>query len=593
MCAKEMKQKIIDVSNHGIVPNTDITLKLSQLLFKIKGMDDIKLFFPKGVYQFYKKHAMEAYKNIANHDDGLKRIAFLINNMNSLSIDGDDSLFLFYDEVIPFAVDKSKNFTIKNVKIDFIMPFHSELEVVTSDPEKKSFIAKINAQRYPYKIENNKILFKRFEQWVHVGQNIAFDKNTTAPIYNPPLYETVDYPHAIDLGNDCVEFSKLGENIQPIPEGAVWITYGERTLNRHIPAIHVIDSKNIILENMTVHTAGGMSLIIERTENIKLSQYFVTPSNDRMVSTRADATHFMNCKGDIVVEDCKLDHMLDDGINVHGAYVNVDSYVGDNTFVASISHFQQEGIIFADPGDKVAFTNKETISSFFETTVEEVNIINSKVFLIRFAEVPDPIPPFEMTLENLTWQPNVVFKNNIIEKNRARGALLTTKGKVEITGNYFYNQMHNVLLVGDNDFWYESSGTKDVTIHNNIFDKVGFSDPDAYPLYVLVKLTKDQKYGEKPYHGKVSFIENQINSLNGLFVHGSSIDSLLVSNNSIVSSINTRDYLSQYPSINLNSVNKAIIKNNRSEGFNSELLVKQSKVSEAVVDKNLGFYSTN
>ncbi|WP_299663789.1 hypothetical protein [uncultured Psychromonas sp.] len=593
MCAKEMKQKIIDVSNHGIVPNTDITLKLSQLLFKIKGMDDIKLFFPKGVYQFYKKHAMEAYKNIANHDDGLKRIAFLINNMNNLSIDGDDSLFLFYDEVIPFAVDKSKKFTIKNVKIDFIMPFHSELEVVTSDPEKKSFIAKINAQRYPYKIENNKILFKRFEQWVHVGQNIAFDKNTTAPIYNPPLYETVDYPHAIDLGNDCVEFSKLGENIQPIPEGAVWVTYGERGLNRHIPAIHIIDSKNIILENMTVHTAGGMSLIIERTENIKLSQYFVTPSNDRMVSTRADATHFMNCKGDIVVEDCKLDHMLDDGINVHGAYVNVDSYIGDNTFVASISHFQQEGIIFSDPGDKVAFTNKETISSFFETTVEEVNIINNKVFLIRFAEVPDPIPSSEMTLENLTWQPNVVFKNNIIEKNRARGALLTTKGKVEITGNYFYNQMHNVLLVGDNDFWYESSGTKDVTIHNNIFDKVGFSDPDAYPLYVLVKLTKDQKYGEKPYHGKVSFIENQINSLNGLFVHGSSIDSLLVSNNSIVSSTNTRDYLSQYPSINLNSVNKAIIKNNRSEGFNSELLVKQSKVSEAVVDKNLGFYSTN
>jgi len=593
MCAKEMKQKVIDVSNHGVIPNTDVSLKLSQLLFEIKGMDDIKLFFPQGVYQFYKKHALEAYKNIANHDDGLKRIAFLINNMNRLTIDGGNSLFIFYDEIIPFAVDKSKNLTIKNVKIDFIMPFHSELDIVTSDPEKKSFIAKINAQRYPYKIENNKILFKRFEQWVHIGQNIAFDKNTTAPIYNPPLYETVDYPHAIDLGNDCVEFSKLGKNIQPIPEGAVWVTYGERGLNRHIPAIHVIDSKNIILENITVHTAGGMSLIIERTENIKLSQYFVTPSNDRMVSTRADATHFMNCKGDIVVEDCKLDHMLDDGINVHGAYVNVDSYVGDNTFVASISHFQQEGIIFADPGDKVAFTNKETISSFFETTVEEVNIINSKVFLIRFAEIPDPILSFEMTLENLTWQPNVVFKNNIIEKNRARGALLTTKGKVEITGNYFYNQMHNVLLVGDNDFWYESSGTKDVTIHNNIFDKVGFSDPDAYPLYVLVKLTKDQKYGEKPYHGKVSFIENQINSLNGLFVHGSSIDSLLVSNNSIVSSTNTRDYLSHYPSINLNSVNKAVIKHNRSEGFNSELLVKQSKVSEAIVDKNLGFYSTN
>ncbi|MEL0638957.1 hypothetical protein V6259_19830, partial [Marinomonas sp. TI.3.20] len=86
--------------------------------------------------------------------------------------------------------------------------------------------------------------------------------------------------------------------------------------------------KNIILENITIHTAGGMSLIVERTENIKVSHYSVTPSHDRIVSTRADATHFMNCKGEIIVENCQLDHMLDDGINVHGAYVNIDSYIG-------------------------------------------------------------------------------------------------------------------------------------------------------------------------------------------------------------------------------------------------------------------------
>ncbi|WP_133012095.1 right-handed parallel beta-helix repeat-containing protein [Marinomonas flavescens] len=589
MNLNDIKQKNIDVSSHGILPNTDITLKLSEILTSIEGMDNATLDFPKGIYKISRKYAFESYKNIANHDDGLKRIAFYIKNLNGLTINGNGSSFIFYDEVIPFAIEDSSNVTLKNFSVDFIMPFHSELEVVSSDLDKKSFTAKINAELYPYKIENNQILFKRFEQWVQVGQNIVFDKKTTAPILNAHLYETKNYPHAIDLGNDLVEFSQLGDNALPIPVGGIWITYGERSLNRNIPGIHIIDCKNIILENITIHTAGGMSLIVERTENIKVSHYSVTPSHDRIVSTRADATHFMNCKGDIIVENCQLDHMLDDGINVHGAYVNIDSYIGNNTFLASISHFQQEGIVFADPGDKVAFTKKETISSFFETTVKEVKAINSKVFLISFTEIPEELPSFEMTLENLTWQPNVIFKNNTIEKNRARGALTTTKGKVEITDNYFNNQMHSVLLVGDNDFWYESSGTQDVTIRNNVFDQVGFSDINAYPLYALVKLTENQKHGIKPYHGHISFIDNKINSLNGLLAYSSSVGSLTIENNSITSTSTTSETISESPTINLISVNSASIKNNQSVNFITPRLIKREKVNNLINESNIGF----
>ncbi|MEL0637456.1 hypothetical protein V6259_11840, partial [Marinomonas sp. TI.3.20] len=227
--------------------------------------------------------------------------------------------------------------------------------------------------------------------------------------------------------------------------------------------------------------------------------------------------------------------------------------------------------------------------SFFETTVKEVKAINSKVFLISFTEIPEELPSFEMTLENLTWQPNVIFKNNTIEKNRARGALTTTKGKVEITDNYFNNQMHSVLLVGDNDFWYESSGTKDVTIRNNVFDQVGFSDINAYPLYALVKLTENQKHGIKPYHGHISFIDNKINSLNGLLAHSSSVDSLTIENNSITSTSTTSETISESPTINLISVNSASIKNNQSVNFITPRLIKREKVNNLIHESNIGF----
>lgn len=50
-------------------------------------------------------------------------------------------------------------------------------------------------------------------------------------------------------------------------------------------------------------------------------------------------------------------------------------------------------------------------------------------------------------MENLTWYPDVVMRENTVRQNRACSALITTKGKVWIEGNYFSSQMHGILIV--------------------------------------------------------------------------------------------------------------------------------------------------
>ena len=171
------------------------------------------------------------------------------------------------------------------------------------------------------------------------------------------------------------------------------------------------------------------------------------------MATRADATHFLGCKGLVHLENCRLEHMLDDGINVHGAYVKIEEYVGDHTFLCEISHRQQRGLTFAEPGDQVMITSRETVLPIFESTVSDVDILNEQRLLITLTKLPKVMPEGPLSLENLTWYPDVVMRNNVIRDHRARSALITTKGKVVIENNYFSSQMHGILIEGDNNSW--------------------------------------------------------------------------------------------------------------------------------------------
>ena len=153
---------------------------------------------------------------------------------------------------------------------------------------------------------------------------------------------------------------------------------------------------------------------------------------DRLVATRADATHFIGCKGMLRVENCLFEHMLDDAINVHGAYVKVVEYLGDKAFLCEISHFQQWGLIFAEAGDKLALLSRETVLPFFETTVTKTKVCNEHRVVVTVSKVPEQMPEGPLSIENLTWYPDLVMRKNIVRENRARSVLVTTKGNAPL-----------------------------------------------------------------------------------------------------------------------------------------------------------------
>ncbi len=584
--------KVINVADHGILPGKDATYELNCLIESVKNEENVTLSFPKGRYDFHAENAVEKYRPVSNHDNGLKRMIFPLFGHTNITIEGNGSLFMMHGRVVPFTLESVNGAVLKNFSIDWAQSFHAEMKCIERDVEKKTAIFEIDPEKYPHQIKHGQLIFNRMGQEDPIGSNMVWDPKTRAPIYDTERY-TVNGWQPVKASKPApnrVKLEKCFKTESP-PVGSILVMYGVHPTSRLCPAIHVTNSKDLKIENVTVYDAGGMGLIVERTENIELNGMNVTSAEDRVVSTRADATHFIGCKGLIKVENCTFEHMLDDAINVHGAYVPVVEYMGENQFLCDISHFQQWGLIFGGPGDKIALMNRSTVLPFYETAITGIKILNEHRFVLSVEKVPEEMPEV-MSVENLTWNPDLIFRNNIVRENRARSILVTTKGKVLIENNYLSSQMNGILIEGDNNKWYESGAVQDVIIRNNEFVNIGFQVGNNYPLLASPLLNSEQYFGEGHYHRNIIFENNTIKSFNGHMVEARSVSGLKIAGNKMIFD----DY---YPkaaegeAVKLEYCDNVVIENNTANGFSGTLNITQSADTTGVTEnRNPGFQKT-
>ena len=196
-------QKVLNLDDFGIKTTKDVTPIVVKALKKAKKEGISKLVFPKGTYHFYSTFAPERYCEITNNDNGLKRTSFPLIDFHDFEIDGNGSDFIFHGKMIPFIIEESSNLTIKNLSVDWEVPFMIEGLVVANDLKNKTFDIEVKT---PYKVEHDHLYLsleredspyerkfgKRFAYWEHynleAGQNIFWDPKTMAPIYNTRLY---------------------------------------------------------------------------------------------------------------------------------------------------------------------------------------------------------------------------------------------------------------------------------------------------------------------------------------------------------------------------------------------------------------------
>ncbi len=537
----------ISFADFGVKPNTEANASLAavKLIDHLSTEDIIEpvtVVFPKGRYDFYEDGSFQREYYISNHDQvNPKSVGFAFENLQNITIDGQGSDFIFHGRMIPFAFLSNANITLKNVHIDFEVPALRQLKVTEVNKDADEVIVEIYPQGN-YRVENEKLIVE--------GEGYEFSPSNAMPFRSD---KRLAYNRA-DVGFNPSSVTEMSPNVFSLKgwgqmdKTSVDERFVLRSWYRPTPGIFVSECFNTTFENVTVHYAEGMGLLAQMSEDITLDGFNVSLRGDddeRFFTTQADATHFSGCKGVIDSRNGLYEGMADDAINVHGTYLRVTKRIDDNTLLVKYMHSQAWGFKWGEPGDKVQFVESEkmelvgnhlnSIKSI--KAVDKPTEFGAKEFEIVFTDaLPAEISEEgKYGVENLTWTPEVIFSDNIIRNNRARGSLFSTPKRVVCENNLF-DHTHGtaILLCGDCNGWYETGACTDVLIKNNTFvnaltAQYQFTNA-VISIYPEIPNLKDQ---EKYFHSGIVIEGNTFEMFDRPILYAKSTQDLIFRNNTV------------------------------------------------------------
>jgi hypothetical protein len=521
-----VEAQTLDAGKAGVRPNLkeDSTPGIVQLIAKAKGMKSPTIVFAPGRYDFWPAKATQRHYFISNHDSpDMRAVVFAMDGMNGVTVDGGGATFVFHGLTMPFAFVNTTGATLKNVTIDYATPHILQATVARVD---RSGVDVEIDPGTKYAVEGGHLYVVAEDFKETVRRSLEFDpqKEVAPGAKDNFKFERVT---VTETGPQKLHFSALPE----VPKvGDVLVL--DHT-DRPLPAIWFSESHAANVTHVTVESALGMAFLAQRTEDIHLDGFKVMlpPNSTRVITTNADAVHMSGCRGKIVVENGFYENMLDDGINVHGTYLRVQQKTDPNTMVIEWAHPQAFGFTFADAGDHVQFVHANTLLSFGEGVVKSAKELDPKHIELTFeAPIPAEVAPDDV-LDNSDWYPTVVYRNNTVQHNRARGAIFKTPKEVLVEGNHFQHLSGSALLfASDANNWFESTPVSNLTVRNNtIVDPMMSSYGGAA---IFVKLGIQPSLLKDRYNlTNIRIEDNHFDVFQRPLIGMTSVDGLVVRNN--------------------------------------------------------------
>lgn len=543
------------VRDFGIYPDArvDIREKINNVIRNLPA-HPIVLKFEAGRYDFYPQSSNSYH------------VGLEIVKKDELIVDGNGASFIFHGVMSVAYVHGSRNITLKNFTVDWDRTFISQGRIINIT---ENYVdVNFDKSQYPYIVEKDSIRF--------IGENSKLDivKDGYSTIYNPLTYD-IEYltrdrflssdnslfkGKVEDIGHDLVRFKGKVEN-KVQKNSLITLYHGLYTA----PGIVLSYCKNMRLENITLYHVLGMGVLAERCENLYFNKVNIAPNRfkNRVFSGLADAFHLVSNKGDIRISNCTHEGQGDDFANVRGVYIPIHNISKDRINLDVEFHRSSKACYF-DKGDSIWFVSTRSVQRVSGGLVTQVmsrkdkngQIVGYSITLDKkvLKEVDD-----DFYVENATWNPNLHILNcHIGRRNRARGILVTTPGKVIIENNYFGTAGTAILIEGDIDYWYEAGAIRDMTIRNNVFDNCGTSSSKTGGKWewgeAIITITpsfRPMSQLSPAYHKNIRIENNIIRSFDIPLLMARSVEGLSFVNNNVVRTYNYKPFAWQKTNIKL------------------------------------------
>jgi len=485
-----------------------------------------KVVFPKGRYEFRPDLAYEEYLFISNNDEGLKRIAFALVDMEDVEIDGQGSSFVFHGTILPFVVERSHNVKLSNFSVDWQRTFHSEGRVLRCGP---SGVDVEFSQAFPFTIQNGFLRFlDESRNTLPIGSVLEFDTVRREPAYGARDQWTAPDIQALPIAPGMVRLLHL--KFQPAPGNTLVFA----AANRNNPAITISESSGIQLNHVDIYHAGGMGVIAQRSRDIELDHVRVTPApgSCRVLSVPADATHFVNCRGRIVISNCLFECQNDDATNIHGIYGRIAKRINARTVLVQLVHRQQYGFDLIHPGETLELVHPHSLITFGLAVPRTLERLNKELTQVSFAhELPAELKVGDGVAA--IAYPDVTITHCTVRNNRARGFLLGSRGKIVIEDNVFHTAGSAIQLEGDLSFWFEQAGVRNLTIRRNRFENCNFGSWGNAVIEVRSRI--DPKFRSISFYNRNIVIEDNLFRMfdQGRYLRMYSVDGIIFRHNRV------------------------------------------------------------
>ena len=418
--------------------------------------------------------------------------------MEDLEIDFCGSVLRCHGVMTLIAVIGSKNVNIKNLTLEKPETMLMECRVVAEGNDYVDLLPLRGREQFA--VRDGALVIQYTECIFPMLTHVEFDGETGEIVRG-----TGDNSLGISLKNAKV--CEIDGNILRVfgvkrfpPIGNVIVINGSRRLGA---GIFTEDSRDITLENIRVDSCLGMGLLAQTCENITLRSFNTQRKEGYYYTANADATHFVNCTGVVDVRDCLFEGQLDDALNVHGIYTRIVS-VSDDCILVKEMHPQATGIKIYGVGDLVGIVDSESLIPYQKKRITAVKYVNSQIVRLEFAEGTEGIRVGD-DVENLDRRCDLIFKNNVVRNNRARGMLIATK-RALIENCRFHTSGTAIMFEASGDHWYESGTTEEIIIQNNEFDRCKHGTWG----HAVIECCPRRKVEEgKYFHGSISVQGNR------------------------------------------------------------------------------------
>lgn len=493
---------VVDVTQFGAVPDdgkddTEAFLAAFRMV-QTSGTKLIEV--PKGRYNL-----------CADGNPSRRDALFPMTRTDGLTIRGQGAELMMSGTAGIFTFTECQNITIEGLTVDWERPGFSQGTVIAAEP--KQFDVQIE-KGFPV------------QGGEPVGAFMSYDPVTRLP--DGKGLDVYDGVERTELLSPQVLRVHLQRNI-PVKVGTLLVlrhqVYGPGVIRFHRCA-------DVRVNDVTVFTVPGMGLTAGVSTNISLKRFNVRlrPDSGRLMSATADATHFAGCKGTVTLEDCTFEGMGDDGVNVKsGLYLTVLQRLDDSTVLCQRNDLP-------DAGDLMEMSHPDTLRPFSTSGVKSANVepgTNNQARVTFASPLPVELRAGDL-LANASRVAKLRMRHCTVRSNRARGVLCQTRDAVIEDCTFRNCTGPGVLVLTETVHFYESIGTRNVAVRNNLFENCNLGAATAEGALAVLAWLKDWAYPSQPgVHRDVRFEGNHIigSANSGIFAVG--VDGLTIRSNLI------------------------------------------------------------